>query len=78
MLHRLHLCRELRTSNECPGYDIKHSDGEAPVILELWGMWCGPSLLSLPGPLCPGVVVPDRALSKGRIELFDIILRANK
>ena len=25
-------------SNECPGYDTKQSDGEAPVMLELWGM----------------------------------------
>ena len=25
--------------------------------------------LSLPGPLCPGVVAPDRALSMGLIEL---------
>ena len=24
--------------NECPGYDIKQSDGEAPV-LELWGIY---------------------------------------
>ena len=23
--------------NKCPTYDIKQSDGEAPVILELWG-----------------------------------------
>ena len=25
-------------SNECPEHDIKQSDGEAPVMLELWGM----------------------------------------
>ena len=24
--------------NECHGYYIKHSDGEAPIILKLWGM----------------------------------------
>ena len=24
--------------NECPGYDIKKSDGDAQVILEVWGM----------------------------------------
>ena len=24
--------------NECPKYDTKLSDGEVPVILELWGM----------------------------------------
>ena len=26
----------------------------------------------LPGPLCPKVVAPDRALSMGEIELFGI------
>ena len=34
---------------ECPGYDTKQSDGEAPVML--WGMWNNPSLPSLFGPL---------------------------
>ena len=59
-------------SNECPGYDIKQSDGEAPVMLELWGMWSTPLLLSLPGPLWPKVVAPNRVWSMGWIELFDI------
>ena len=30
--------------NECPGYDIKQSDGEVPAMLELWGMWSTPLL----------------------------------
>ena len=30
--------------NECPKYDIKQSDGEAPLKLELWGMCSTPSL----------------------------------
>ena len=51
--------------NECPGYDTKQSDGEVPAMLDLWGMWSTPSLPSLPGPLWPGVVAPDRALSMG-------------
>ena len=51
--------------NECPGYDTKQSDGEVPAVLELWGMRSTPSLPSLPGPLWPGVVAPDRALSMG-------------
>ena len=59
-------------TNEYPGYDIKQSDGEAPVILEHWGMQSTPSLASLPGPLWSGVVVPDRILSMDQIELFDI------
>ena len=43
----------------CPGYDTKLSDGEAPVIQELWGMWSTLLLPSLPGPLWPGVVASD-------------------
>ena len=50
---------------ECPGYDTKQSDGEVPAVLELWGMRSTPSLPSLPGPLWPGVVAPDRVLSMG-------------
>ena len=55
-----------------PGYDIKQSDGEAPVMLEPWRIRSTPSLLSLLGPLWPGLVAPERDLSMGQIELFDI------
>ena len=41
-------------------------------MLELWGIWSTPSLPLLTGPLRPGVVAPDRILSMGQIELFDI------
>ena len=51
--------------NECTGYDIKQSDGE--VMLEVLEMWSTPSLPSLPGPLCPGVVASDRVLSMDQI-----------
>ena len=51
-------------------YDTKQSDGEVPAVLELWGLRSTPSLPSLPGPLWPGVVPPDRALSMGYIELI--------
>ena len=27
-----------KTPNECPVYDTKQSDGEVPVMQELWGM----------------------------------------
>ena len=65
-IHRLHLCRWIRhTPNKCPGYDTKRSDGEVLVTLELWGMWSTTSLPSLPDPLWPGVVAPDRILSMG-------------
>ena len=55
----------------CPGYDTKQSDGEAPVMLELWGMQSISSLPLFPCVHCPGVIVPDRVLSMGQIELFD-------
>ena len=52
-----------------PGYNTKQADGEAPVILELWGMRSTPLLPSLPGPLRFGVVAPDRVLPIGQMEL---------
>ena len=33
-----------QTPNKCPEYGTKQSDGEIPVILELWGMLNSPSL----------------------------------
>ena len=45
--------------NEWPGYDTKQSDGEAPVMLEIWGMHSTSLLPFLPGPFCPEMVVPD-------------------
>ena len=42
-------------------------------MLELCGMWSTPSLPSLPGSLWPEVVGPERVLSMGQIELFDIL-----
>ena len=51
--------------NECPGYDTKQSDCEVPAMLELRGMRSTPSLPSLPGPLWPGVVAPDKGLIYG-------------
>ena len=41
----------MHTLNECPGYNNKQSDGEVPVLLELWGMWSTRSLPSFPCPL---------------------------
>ena len=55
--------------NECPVYDTKQSS-EAQVMLELCGMRNTLSLL--PGPLCPRVEAPERVLSMGQIELFNI------
>ena len=44
-------------------YDIKHSNDEAPVMLELWGMQSTTSLPTLPGQLWLVVVAPDGFLS---------------
>ena len=46
--------------NECPVYETKQSDGEVPVMLELWGMQSTPSLPLLPGSLWPVMVAPDK------------------
>ena len=51
--------------NECPGYNTKQSEGEVQVMQEPWGTRNTPSLPLLPGPLWPGMVAPDRALSIG-------------
>ena len=70
---RLHLCKGVRIPNKCPEYDIKQSDGEVLIMLELWEMQSTSSLASLQGSLCPWVVSPDRVLSMGQIERFDIL-----
>ena len=64
-IHRLLLCRGVRPPTPTSGYDTKQSDGEVTAMLELWGMRSTPSLPSLPGPLWPGVVAPEKALSMG-------------
>ena len=70
-IRRLHLCTGIRTPprNEYPIYDARHTNGEVPVMLELWGIRSSPSLPSLSGPLRPAVVAPNRVLSMGQIEL---------
>ena len=45
------------STNECPVYDTKQSDGEISVMLR--GIRSTPLLWLLPGPLRPGVVIPD-------------------
>ena len=69
-IHQLLLCRggEVRPLNKCPNYDTKQSDGEVPVMFELWGMRSILSLLSLPVPLLPGVVAPDDLVLSHREE----------
>ena len=43
---------------ECPGYDTRQSDGEAPVMLDFGGMRSTPSLPLLSGP-------PDKGPTNG-------------
>ena len=50
-------------TSECPVYDTKQSDGEVPVMLELWRMQGTPLLPLLPSPLWPGMVASYRAIS---------------
>ena len=57
--------------NEYPRYDTKLPDSVAPVLV-LWRTWSTPLFSLLHGPVWPGVVAPDWALSMGQIELFDI------
>ena len=56
------------SSIDCPENDSKKSNGEVPVILELWEMRSTPLLPSLPGRQRPRVVAPDRVLSMSQIE----------
>ena len=55
-IHQLLLCRGMTPPNECPGYDTKQSDGEAPVMLELCGMQSASLLPSFPGSLSMGPI----------------------
>ena len=74
-IHRLLPCRGVRQPhNECPGYETIQSDDEAPVMLDLWVMQSTPSFPSLPGPLWPAEVAPDRVLSMGHIELNCVLM----
>ena len=66
------------TPRGCPGFDTKQADGEALVMLELWGVRSTPSLPSLPGPLWLAVVAPDRVLRMDQIKLLTFKLWMNE
>ena len=53
--------------NECP-------EGDAPVMLKLWGIRSISSLPSPPGQLWSRWVAPDRVLSMGQIELNCVLM----
>ena len=64
-LQNIPTAEALDSPNECPRYYAKQSDGEAAVMLELWGMRCMSLLPSHPNPICPGVIATERDQSKG-------------
>ena len=66
--------RRVPPTNEYLGYDTKQSDGEVPVILELWGMRSTSSLQSHSCPLRSGVVARVRVLSIGQIILNCLLM----
>ena len=66
------------TPNEFPVYDTKQSNGVAPVMQELWGMWSTPSLPLLPGPFWPRLVATVTIISMSLVELFDILTQYKK
>ena len=55
-------------------YDTKESGGEAPVMLELWGMQSTTLLPSLSGSLWPGEVATNRVQSMSKIELNCVLI----
>ena len=72
-IHQLRLSRWVRLLpiNAYSGY-IKQSDGEALVMLDLWGGRGNPSLLSLPGPLWPGVIAPEILVNE--VKWFQVLI----
>ena len=54
--------------NECPNYDPKQSDGEAPVNLELWEMQRYSFIAIAPGSTLAWRGAPDTVLSLSQIE----------
>ena len=67
-------CIHRLNHDECLRNDTKESDSEPPVMVEVWGMRSTPSLPSLPGPLWPRVVAPDRVLSMDQIKLNWVLI----
>ena len=65
----------LDPTNECPGYDTKQSDGEAPLVLEISGMQSTPSLPSFPGLLGSWVKTLNVVLSIAQIELNYVLIQ---
>ena len=73
-MHRLHFWRGVRLSQRVSCYDTKQSEGEASVMMVLWGVQSIALLSLLPNSLRPGVVAHDRVLSIGQIELNCVLM----
>ena len=69
MPSRLLYCSNPHPAMSVHDNETKQSDDDIPVMKELWGMRSTRSLLSLPGPVWPGVASPDRVIYMGWIEL---------
>ena len=73
-IHWLYFLPRVRLwKKEFPEYDIKLHLYCELTILEIWRVQSIPSLLLLPGPLWPGVVVPVMYWSIEQINMFKII-----
>ena len=73
-IHRLHLCGGVRPFYECPGYETERSDGEVPMMQELFEMRSTPSLSPVLGPLWSGMVAHARVLSMCQIEINCVLM----
>ena len=80
-IHRLHFgcIRLFSVISKCHEYDTNMSDGEATLMLELWGMRSTLLLPSAPCQLWPRVEASDRVLSMGKKTVwhFNYVLRLN-
>ena len=64
-LYSMYICYEIFYVHfTYPNLAMVH--GEAPVMLELWGIRSTPLLQSLPDPLWPSMLIHERVLSKGK------------
>ena len=79
LFRQMHFKRPQSTSHACMYVHMNNNISSfqwhnAPVMLEFWGMQSTPLLPSLPSPLLPGVVAPDRVLPMGQIELNCVLI----
>ena len=65
IIHQLLPCNRVQLPNGSLWYNTKLSDGETPIMQELWEMQNTPSMPGLPSSLLLEVVAPDRFLSMG-------------